>query len=76
MRVESVMEVTGTQNWIQSARLAWRNLRTQGPAAPQDLKPLVVPPPPSITASGLRGLSQTQDLDVIQSKGLIVNRYV
>lgn len=68
------MQAMSDKTWIDNARAAFKVLRSGKTARTRVPVKSDFPPPPPIT-SRLRGLEQTQDLDELESKGKIVNRY-
>lgn len=69
------METDPVRAWIdsamQAARVTSRVVRNVSKATPRPDFPL-----PPVARSGLRGLDQTQSLDILRSKGRIIDRYV
>ncbi|MFH1136174.1 MAG: hypothetical protein V1816_08815 [Pseudomonadota bacterium] len=69
------METAGTLAWVEGARAAARLLQVQHsvrpPLAMSDDFPLVPTEP-----GGFRGLADTQDLETLHEKGLIIDIYL
>lgn len=70
------MQITGTKSYIEETKSSLRTRRAQKKEAPAEVRttpdyPLVLTHP-----SGLRGMEQTQDLDGLEAKGLIIDRYL
>ena len=69
------METTGTVTWVQNARAAARLLQARRSIQPAKTPPgdfpLVTPEP-----GGFRGLADTQDLETLHEKGLIIDIYL
>ena len=72
-----MMEPIGPDGWIQRARAvpAVQRVRraTESDSLQDAMQDFPFPPVPS---SGLRGMEQTQDLEGLDYKGLIINRYL
>ena len=72
-----MMESIGPDSWIQRARAVpgVQRVRRVSESKPlQDaMQDFPLPPVPSF---GLRGMEQTQDLEGLDYKGLIINRYL
>ena len=71
------MPVNGLHAWIESARTAVQYLRAQradragGPVRPASTVPAV-----QADRTGLRGMERTQDMDAVEAKGRVLDRYV
>ena len=69
-------QVTGTREWIDSARNAARALRAvMKPPAKRTPEPEEFPETPYVQ-SGLRNLEQTMSMEAEEGKGRIINRYL
>ena len=71
------MESIGSREWVQRIRETARTNRSVARARQEktDTPPEAFPAPPA-HQSGLRGLHQTQEEDQLESKGIIINRYL
>lgn len=72
-----MMEPIRPDTWIQRARAVPGVQRVRRASEPNSLEGAMQDfPLPPVTSSGLRGMEQTQDLENLDYKGLIINRYL
>ena len=69
------METTGTLNWVETARAAARTMRA-GETVKTKKTASVDFPLVSAEPGGFRSLAETQDLEILHEKGLIIDIYL
>ena len=73
------MDVIGSSDWVQRARAAGRAVKSERIVATRSAPAATTQPPVPLVPSaptGLRSLEQTQDLNVVERKGLIIDLYL